>query len=415
MKLMYNKKRIIYADHSATTRVRAEVVEAMLPLLTENFGNPSSIHAFGRKASEYLNKSRNEIASVINAEEDQIIFTSGGTESNNTVIFGLVRLLEDGKIKNKEKHIITSKIEHPSVKEPLEYLEKKGWKITWLDVDKEGFLDLNQLESFISDKTLLVSVIHANNEIGTIQSIGKISKVCRKHNVLFHTDSVQAFGKVPVNVKYMDMDFMSMSAHKIYGPKGVGALYIKSPEDFSSYLVGGGQENNLRSGTESLPSIVGFAKAAKLMHSEMDENVKKLRFLQIKLMEGLEELNDLVFTGVTLDKIKENYSEEKFLYRIPGHVSLCVKNVEGETLVLQADLRGIACSSGSACKSRDKKESNFEPSHVLVALTVPEEFRNGSLRLTLGRENTEADIEYIIKSVKDIVLMLNKQPSMSVK
>ena len=406
MKLMYNKKRIIYADHSATTKVRAEVVEAMLPLLTEDFGNPSSIHTFGKKAREYLNKSRNEIASVINAEEDQIIFTSGGTESNNTVILGLARLLEDGKINNKDKHIITSKIEHPSVKEPLEYLEKKGWKITWLDVDKEGFLDLNQLESFISDKTLLVSIIHANNEIGTIQNIGKISEVCRKHNILFHTDSVQAFGKVPINVKDIGMDFMSMSAHKIYGPKGVGALYIKSPERFGSYLVGGGQENSLRSGTENLPSIVGFARAAVLLHSEMYENTKRLRCLQIKLMEGLEELNDLIFTGVALDKIKS---------RIPGHVSLCVKNVEGETLVLQADLRGIACSSGSACKSRDKKESNFEPSHVLVALTVPEEFRNGSLRLTLGRENTEADIEYIIKSVKDIVLMLNKQPSMSLK
>ena len=415
MKHMYNKKRIIYADHSATTRVRVEVVEAMLPLLTEDFGNPSSVHTFGKKAREYLNKSRSDIASVINAEEDQIIFTSGGTESNNTVILGLARLLEDGKINNKEKHIITSKIEHPSVKEPVEYLEKMGWKITWLDVDKEGFLDLNQLESFISDKTLLVSVIHANNEIGTIQDVKRISRICKKHNVLFHADSVQAFGKIPIDVNDMGIDFMSISSHKIYGPKGIGALYIKSPERFGSYLIGGGQENNLRSGTENLPSITGFAKAAKLMHSEMHENARKFRYLQIKLMEGLEELNDLIFTGVTLDKIKKNYPEERFLYRIPGHVSLCVKNVEGETLVLHCDLRGIACSSGSACKSRDKKESNFEPSHVLVALTVPEEFRNGSLRLTLGRENTQADIEYIIKSVRDVILMLNKQPSISVK
>lgn len=411
------EKQFIYVDHSATTKVRPEVVEAMLPLLSENFGNPSSIHTFGRKAREYLNKSRVEIASLIGSSENQIIFTSGGTESNNTVILGLVRVYEDGKIKNKEKHIIATKIEHPSIKEPLEYLEKKGWRINWLDIDKEGFVDLNQLKSSISEKTLLVSIIHANNEIGTIQDVNKISKICKDHNVLFHMDSVQAFGKIPINIKDFDVDFVSISAHKIYGPKGVGALYIKTPEKFSPYLIGGGQENNLRSGTENIASIVGFAKAARLISSEILQNAKDLRFLQIKLMEELISCKDLILTGASLNKVKENFPEEKYLYRLPGHVSLAVKNIEGETLVLQCDLRGIACSSGSACKSRERneQESSFEPSHVLIALGIQKEFLKGSLRLSFGRENKLEDVEYIMRAVKETISSLNKQQILMIR
>ncbi len=397
---MTNKK-IIYADHSATTKVRPEVINAMINILEGDFGNPSSIHGFGRRAKQCLETARKDIASIINAKEEQVFFTSGGTESNNAVVFGLVKAFEEGKFKNKRKHIITSKIEHPSVKEPLEYLQNKGWEINWINVDKEGFINLEELEKVITKETLLVSIIHVNNEIGTIQDLKKISEMCKEKNVLFHTDAVQSFCKIPIDVSQIPVDFMTLSSHKIYGPKGIGVLYIKASKNLSPLLVGGGQEEQLRPGTENLPGIVGFGVAAKLLNSEMKEISKKLRLMQIELMENLIKIDSVMLTGVNIEKVKENILEEKYLYRLPGHVSICIKDIEGENLILQMDLNGIAVSSGSACSS-----GAMEPSHVLVALDTPNNYVHGSLRLTLGRENTFEDIGYITKSLENIVKRL---------
>ena len=414
-KHMYSKnQKLIYADHSATTKVRAEVIEIMNEIYQEDFGNPSSIHSFGRKAKCRLDESRRDIASVINANEEQIIFTSGGTESNNLVLQGIERLFNEGHLQKKEKHIISTKIEHPSVKEPLEYLEKRGWEITWLDADKEGFINTDELNSCISSSTSLVSIIHSNNEIGTIQNLKSISEICKKNNVLFHTDAVQSFCKIPINVQDVNIDFMSMSGHKIYGPKGIGALYIKSLKTLSPLFLGGSQENKLRPGTENLPGIVGFAKAAKLLNNEMSLNSKKLRSLQINLMEKLSLIENVILTGVSLNKVKENIPEEKYLYRIPGHVSVCCRGIDGESLVLRADLKGIAASSGSACKSKqlNQNESNFEPSYVLLSIGVPKDCINGSLRLSLGVENIQEEVIYIASAVKDIVMKLQNKPAL---
>ena len=397
-------KKIIYADHSATTKVRAEVVDSMIKVLQDDFGNPSSIHQYGQRAKQYLNEARENIAQAINATENQIFFTSGGTESNNIAILGVAKLLEEAQLKNKEKHIIATKIEHPAVKEPLEHLETKGWRISWLKVNKEGFIDLEELKSIISPKTLLVSIIHANNEIGTIQDLKKISTICKEKNVLLHTDAVQSFCKIPINVQDIAVDLMSLSSHKIYGPKGTGALFVKDTKQLMSLFFGGGQEKKIRPGTENLPGIVGFGLAARLLKDEMNENAIKLRKLQIKLMSGIETIQGVILTGVRLESVKENIPVEKYLYRLPGHVSVCCENVEGENLVLQASLKGILASSASACSSKDgvNRPASIEPSHVLVACAIPAEYVKGSLRLTLGKENTEEDVDCIVESIKSI-------------
>jgi len=400
---MYSNKKIIYADNSATTRVRDEVAEVMLKVLKEDFGNPSSIHSFGRTAKSYLEEARENIASLINAKADQIFFTSGGTESINTVIFGVSKLIDEGFLKNKDRHIITTKIEHPAVKESLEYLEKKGWNITWLNVDKEGFINLEELKSKISQRTLLVSIIHANNEIGTIQDLKKISEICNKNNVLFHTDAIQSFGKIPIDVNNLNIDFISMSGHKIYGPKGIGAVYIKSVDKLSPILIGGGQENKVRPGTENIAGIAGFGTAAKLISNEILFNAQKLRRLQIQLIERFSEVQNVIVTGSNLDKVKENVPDEKFTHRIAGHVSICCKDTEGESLVLQADLKGIAVSSGSACSSKTDDNSVIKPSHVLIACGIPKDYVRGSLRITLGKDNSEDEIAYIFETMKNIL------------
>lgn len=396
--------RTVYADHSATTKPRPEVIQAMSEVLEKDFGNPSSIHSFGRKAKQHLLNARENIASIINANDEEIFFTSGGTESDNLIIFGIERLTGENIFENKEKHIITSKIEHPAIKEPLEYLEKKDWRITWLNVNHEGFINIEELKRNITPKTSLVSIIHANNEIGTIQNLKTISNICKENNVLFHTDAVQSFGKIPIDVKDLDIDFMSISSHKIYGPKGIGAVYIKSTRKLAPILIGGPQEAGTRPGTENLPGIIGFSTAAKLINKEIYDNAKKLRELQIELMEGLSKSENILLTGVSLKKVMENFPNERFLYRLPGHISICTKDIEGENLVLQSDLKGIAASSGSACTS-----GSLEPSHVLIAINVPKEYVRGSLRLTLGRDNTEEDVKYIINSVTDIVNNLSRE------
>ena len=398
---MYHNKKI-YADNSATTKVRDEVAEVMLKVLKEDFGNPSSIHQFGRKAKLYLEEARENIASLINAKEEQIFFTSGGTEAINTVIFGISRMMDENLFQNKDCHIIATKIEHPAVKEPLEYLEKKGWNITWLNVDKEGFIDFNELKSIISCRTMLVSIIHANNEIGTIQDLKKISEICTKNNVLLHTDAVQSFGKIPIDISNLNIDFMSMSGHKIYGPKGIGALYIKSRDKFPSIFIGGGQENKIRPGTENMAGIVGFGTAAKFLRDEMLINTQKLYKLQIELTDRFSELDGVMLTGPNLD---ENSIGENSVYRIPGHISLCCKDIEGEALVLQADLKGIAISSGSACSSRNtmNNTSKIKPSHVLIACGIPGNYASGSLRITLGKDNSEDETIYIFEAIKNIL------------
>lgn len=382
---MFSKR--IYVDNSATTKVRPEVVSVMVDALQENFGNPSSIHFYGKNGKKILNKSRENIASLINANEDEVIFTSGGTESNNLAIFGLVK-----KFSNK-KHLITTKIEHSSVKESFEYLEKNGWEVTWLDVDEKGFVDLEQLKSSIKKNTLLVSIIHSNNEIGTIQDIENISNICQQNKVFFHADCIQSLGKIPINVKELNIDFVSLSAHKIYGPKGVGALYIKSSESINPILVGGGQENVLRPGTENLPGIAGFGMAAKLLKDEMINNSRKLQLLQSSLMEKMMKIDELVLTGPGMNELSR---------RLPGHVSVCVKGIEGESLVLQMDLKGIAVSSGSACSSQ-KKDKAVEPSHVIKALGLTKDYEKGSLRITFGIENTMDDVEYIEVALKEVL------------
>ena len=389
--------KFIYADHSATTPVKQEVIDAMLPLLKEDFGNPSSIHRYGKKAQFHLQNSRETIAKILNAFPEQIYFTSGGTESNNTIIFGIEKLIEDKKLL-KSKHIITSKIEHSSIKIPLEYLENKGWKITWLNVDSEGFIDIEEFKNHIKNDTALVSIIHANNEIGTIQNLKTISDICKKHKALFHTDAVQSFCKIPIDVKDINVDFLSVSSHKIYGPKGTGALYIKSHENILPLIMGGGQENDMRSGTENLPGIVGFSTAAKLLSDDMVKNATDLRKLQINLIEELLINKNVILTG------------PKPLFRIPGHVSICCKDLEGESLVLQADIAGIAISSGSACSSRDaiNRVPTVQPSHVIEAIGIPDNFKQGSLRITLGIENTSEDVKYIAKAIRNILEKLSK-------
>lgn len=399
--------KVIYADHSATTKVRSEVSEAMQKVLTDNFGNPSSIHSFGRKAKKELEDARNKVADLIKAESAQIYFTSGGTESDNLVISGLVQLFNKDKIlfKNKRKKIITSQIEHSAVQEPLEYLQNNDWEIIWLNVDKEGFIDINQLQEAISDDTLLVSIIYANNEIGTIQNLKQISNICHKHGVLFHTDAVQALGKMPIDVKDLDVDFLSMSAHKIYGPKGTGGLYIKSRNTLEAMQLGGSQENKIRPGTENIAGAVGFGEAARFVKKEMFENAKTLRKFQLDLISDLSQMKDVFITGPGIEKVRANFPLEKFLYRIPGHVSICTNIISGESLVLQLDLKGIAVSSTSACKSKEPKGENskLEPSQVLLTCGYKEEHAKGSLRITFGRDNTDEEVQSIAKDIKTII------------
>ena len=392
-------RKNIYADHSATTPVRQEAIDAMLLILKEDFGNPSSIHRLGKKAQAHLQNSRETIAQIINSAPEQIYFTSGGAESDNTVIFGIEKLIEDKNL-NKSKHIITSKIEHSAIKTPLEYLENKGWEITWLNVDSEGFVDIEELKNNITNNTALVSIIHANNEIGTIQDLKTISNVCKKHNVLFHSDAVQSFCKIPIDLKNIDVDFLSIASHKIYGPKGVGALYIKSNKNILPLIMGGGQENDIRSGTENLPGIVGFSTAAKLLSNNILENTTHLRELQINLIENLLLNENVILTG----------PNKPYLFRIPGHISICCKDLEGESLVLQADLAGIAISSASACSSRDaiNRVPTVQPSHVIEAIGISDNFKKGSLRITLGIENTFEDVQYIAETIQKILNRLSQ-------
>ena len=380
------REKRIYMDNAATTPVAREVVEAMLPYFSEHFGNASSIHKEGQDARRAIEDARRKIAKFMNAREEEVIFTGSGTESNNTAIKGLAL----SELAKKKRHIITSNIEHHAVLEPCEFLEKQGFKVTYLNVDNNGLINLKELEKAITSETLLVSVMHANNEIGTIQDIAAIGKICKSKNTLFHTDAVQTLGKMPIDVRKMNIDFLSASAHKIYGPKGIGLLYVGEGIKIVPLLHGGGHEFGLRSSTENTPGIVGFGRAVELCQRNMKPEAKKISILRDMLIEEILKIPNTRLNGHTKQ-------------RLYGNANVSFHGIEGESLVMHLDMQGIAASTGSACSTKSLK-----PSHVLTAIGLDHVTAHGSLRLTLGRSTTEQDIDYTVKAVREIVENLRK-------
>ena len=373
--------RRIYLDHAATTPTHPEVVKAMLPYFTDAFGNPSSIYSYGLEAKGAIEEARTKVAELIGARSEEIIFTSGGTEADNFALKGVAYANE-----HKGNHIITTPIEHHAVMEACKFLERRGFRITYLSVDEYGLVDPQDVKKAITDKTILISVMHASNEIGTIEPISEIGKIAKEAGVYFHTDAVQAVGHIPVDVDELKVDLLSISAHKLYGPKGAGALYIRKGTRLVSLIHGGEQEKRRRAGTENVPAIVGLGKAVELAGQTMNREVERLSYLRDKLIEGLVE---------RIDNIRLNGHPRK---RLPNNVNISIDFVEGESMLLNLDLEGICASTGSACSS-----SSLEPSHVLLALGLPAEQAHGSLRFTLGRENTEADVERVLEVLPGIV------------
>lgn len=373
--------RQVYLDNAATTPVKKEVLDEMIPYFTEKYGNPSSIYRLGQETRAAIDEARDKVAKAINANSREIFFTGGGSEADNWAIKGVAFAN-----KNKGNHIITSKIEHHAVLHTCQYLEKNGFEVTYLDVDEYGLIDLEQLKNSITDKTVLISIMFANNEIGTIQPVKEIGKIAKENNIYFHTDAVQAIGNIHIDVDDLNIDLLSMSAHKLYGPKGIGALYIKKGVKIQSYLHGGAQERNRRAGTENVPAIIGFGKAIELAYENIEEHNRKLSYLRDKLIKS-------IFDNI--DYVRLNGHPEK---RLPGNVNFSFEFIEGESLLLSLDMVGIAASSGSACTS-----GSLDPSHVLLAIGLPHEIAHGSLRLTLGDFNTEEEIEYVVENLVKIV------------
>ncbi|MGQ0637872.1 MAG: cysteine desulfurase family protein [Nitrososphaerota archaeon] len=370
---------MIYLDNAASTPVHKEVIEEMIPYFREQYGNPSSIHKYGRFARMTLQNARKRIASLINANDAEILLTSGGTESNNTVFYGISH-------QNRGKHIITSSIEHDAVLEPCKHLEAEGFQVTYLPVDRHGLVNPEDVEKEISSDTCLISIMFANNEVGTIQPIKEIGKIANEKKITFHTDAVQAIGKTPIDVKELKVDLLSMSSHKINGPKGVGALYVRKGVKIDPLILGGGQENGLRSGTENVVSIVGFGKACQLAKDNMIQNQERVRKLGRKLV--FEILKEIPHTTL-------NGHPEK---RIPNNIHFTFLGVNGEDLIIKLDENGIAASTGSACSVRVQKAS-----HVLKAMGFSHEQITGSLRLTIGVLNTEKEIDETVKVLKKVV------------
>jgi len=370
---------LIYLDNAASTPVHSKVLEEMMPYFVEQFGNPSSIHKYGRQAGLAIQNAKKRIASLINADHQEIIITSGGTESNNTALLGVAR-------KKNGKHVITSSIEHDAILEPCKQLQKEGFEVTYLPVDRYGLVNPADIEKEISHDTCLVTIMFANNEVGTIQPIEEIGKITREKNVLFHTDAVQAVGKIPVDVKNLKVDLLSMSSHKINGPKGVGVLYIRKGVIVDPLLLGGGQENGLRSGTENVASIAGFGKACELAEENMGENIEHFRKLGKRL-------TSRVLEEIPLSTL--NGHPEK---RTPNNVHFTFLGVKGEDLIIKLDENGIAASTGSACSVRIQKES-----HVLKAMGFSHEQITGSLRLTVGISNDEKEIDETVNVLKKVV------------
>ncbi|MBW3004775.1 cysteine desulfurase NifS [Candidatus Woesearchaeota archaeon] len=375
-------KMRVYLDNAATTRTAPEVAEAMQPFFTEKYGNASSIHSFGEEAKDAFENARQMLANYINAEPEQVIFTSGGTESDNFAIKGTAYAL-----RNKGKHIITSKFEHPAVLECCQALEKEGFEVTYLNISRDGFVNSEELKKAIRKDTVLVTIMTANNEIGTIQDIEKIGKICSEKEVIFHTDAVQSLGKVTLDVKEVNVDLVSFSAHKIHGPKGIGALFVRDKKQLQPLLQGGAQEFGLRPGTENVSGAVGFAKAVDMI-SETD--VKKMTELRDYLIEKLLEIPEACLNGS-----REN--------RLCNNINVSFSHIEGESILLGLDDKGVAVSTGSACTSR-----KLEPSHVLLAMGIKPEDAHGSIRLSLSKYTTKEEIDYVIKAVKDVVESLRK-------
>ena len=375
----------IYMDYAATTPVDPRVLEAMKPYFSKKYGNASSLHSFGQESKKAIDEARQKVAELINANSNNIIFTSCATEANNFAIKGIAYAN-----KNKGNHIITSQIEHHAVLHPCQWLEKQGFKVTYLPVNKYGLVDLNELEKAIRKETILVSIMHANNEIGTIEPIEEIGKICQERGIYFHTDAVQSFGKIEINVEKMNIDLLSASAHKLYGPKGVGCLYIRNGIKIDSLLHGGSQEFNLRAGTENVAGIVGFGKASEIAKKEMKSEEKRLAALRDKLIRNVL-------------KIENSYLNGHPTKRLPNNTNFWFKFIEGESLVMRLNAKGIAASTGSACSSR-----SLEPSHVLLAIGLKHEEAHGSLRLTLGRWSTEEDVDYVSSVLPEIVEKLRK-------
>lgn len=377
--------KIIYADNAATTSLSEMVYKAMMPYLTGEYGNPSSVYSIGRTAKKAIESARVQVASAIGAKPEEIYFTSGGTEADNWAIKAAVELK-----KSKGRHIISTRIEHHAVLYTLKQLEKQGCEVTYLNVDKMGHISLDELRAAIRPETILITAMTANNEIGTILPVSEIGSIAREAGVLFHTDAVQAVGHIPVNVTDMNIDLLSLSAHKLKGPKGIGALYIRKGSRLPSYSQGGAQERGLRPGTENVAGIVGFGAALEEAAANMPENIKKISAMRDRLIEGILRIPAVRLTGDPIN-------------RLPGSASFVFECVEGEYLVLMLDRVGICASSGSACSS-----GSLDPSHVLMAIGLPHEIAHGSLRLSLGQDNSEEDVDYILENLPQIIERLRE-------
>lgn len=376
--------RNVYMDYSATTYVKPEVLEEMMPYFTEKFGNPSSFYGISRETKRAIDKAREQVASTLKCLPEEIYFTGGGSEADNWAIKGIATAH-----RKKGNHIITTKIEHHAVLHSCEFLEKFGYEVTYLDVDKEGFINLEELRNAITDRTILVSIMFANNEIGTIQPIKEIGEICREKKVLFHTDAVQAVGNVPIDIKEMNIDLLSLAGHKVYGPKGIGALYIRKGVRIDNLIHGGAQERNRRAGTENIASIVGIGKAMEIAENNLKEHTEKLTKLRDRLIDGLLKIPYTTLNGPRGEK------------RLPGNVNVRFQFIEGESILLSLDFKGVCASSGSACTS-----GSLDPSHVLLSIGVPHELAHGSLRLTLGEDSTEEDVDYVIEVLPPIIQRL---------
>ena len=379
-------EKMIYLDNAATTKTRPEVVEAMLPYFTESYGNPSSVYTFSAKSKEAVTKAREIIADSLGVKSNEIYFTAGGSEADNWALVAAAEAYE-----SKGKHIITSKIEHHAILHTCEYLEKRGYEVTYLDVDENGVVKLDELKKAIRPDTILISIMFANNEIGTIEPIKEIGAIAKEHGILFHTDAVQAYGHVPISADEYNIDMLSASGHKINGPKGIGFLYIRKGVKIRSFIHGGAQERRRRAGTENVPGIVGFGKAVQLAMDEMEERTKKEVEMREYLMEKV--LREVPFTRINGSRTS----------RLPNNINFAFQFIEGESLLIKLDMAGICGSSGSACTS-----GSLDPSHVLLAIGLPHEIAHGSLRLTLSEENTMEEMDITADKIKEIVAYLRE-------
>lgn len=375
-----------YFDNSATTRVKDEVFKEMIPYLSIEYGNPSSLYSIGRSAKRAISEARRRVASLINCSPEEIYFTSCGSESDNTALKGIAYA-------NKEKgnHIITSKIEHPAILNSCKSLENKGFKISYIDVDKDGMLNLEKLESEITDQTILISIMYANNEIGTIEPVKEIAQIAHSHGIIFHTDAVQAVGNIPIDVKKMNIDMLSLSGHKLYAPKGIGALYVKNGIEFERFMDGGHQEKNKRSGTENVAEIVALGKACQIAEKNIEQYQQKLKNLRDYCLNKIQEKIPDIYINGTMER------------RLPGNINISFKDLNSGELLLRLDEVGICASGGSACSSKEAS-----PSHVLTAIGLPSELSKGALRLTFGDYNSIEDVDYLVENLVRIVEEMRK-------